>query len=366
MRAKNCGALAGLVLGIAACGAPASPETSPPIFVGPAEGAGSPPIGPIVGPSAGGSASIIEGPATIGSPGNGVTCAVARVGDPVFGAQSFSDLTPARAELFTWATDEQAAALRADQVLFPPNAQTDPVAATLQYMQGLNASGDATAQVATILSASLGSARVAWPEPWAVRIGPEGEDPGKNLIRIVLKPEAWVAVIENGTIEVLDMQNQRVQLADAAAAPERFGAIVHQRDGFEGGPQCSGRLGSPGTGAGFREFIVSNLGMVQEWSLGTDTIRAHLQSNIDDLSSFFARTRSCPDQTNQQSWNEQVLCGWQALISDDGSELLAYQKALASPTPDYFDAPPQLSALIDKLQGDLFEPDPLVVTPGSP
>jgi hypothetical protein len=318
-----------------------------------------------MGPSAGGSADIGSS-GIIGSPGNGVTCTVAHGSDPVFGAQTFSDLTPARPELFAWATDEQAAALRADQVLFPPNAHTDPVAATLQGLQGFTANGDMTGPVATILSASLGSARVAWPEPWAVRIGPQGEDPGKNLIRIVLKPEAWVAVVENGTIEVLDMQNQRVQLADAAAAPERLGAIVHQRDAHEGGPQCMGKVASAGAGIGFREFIVSNLGMVQEWSLGTEQIRAHLRGNIDDLSKFLALTRSCPDQSEQLSWNQQVMCGWQLGVFDDANELLAYQQALASPTSDYFDAPPQLAALIDKLQGDLFEPDPLVVTPGSP
>jgi hypothetical protein len=170
--------------------------------------------------------------------------------------------------------------------------------------------------------------------------------------------------VENGTIAVVDMQNQHVELADAAAAPERFGAILHQRDSYEGGPSCNGVAG--GTGLGFREFLVSNLGMVQEWSLGTEQIRAHLQGNIDDLSKFLARTRACPDQTEQLSWNQQVVCNWQ----DDGlgevSELYAYAHALAIPTSDYFDAPPQLAALIDKLQGDLFEPDPLVVTPGSP
>jgi hypothetical protein len=360
MPAKNLGAMAGLVFGIAACSAPASQPVSSPPFEDVGSGvvfAGGPSIGPSTGPSAGGAVGTDVGN------GNGVTCRVAQVGAPVFGAQNFSDVTPARPELFAWATDEQAAALRADQVLFPPNAHTDPVAATLQ---GLTANGDPTGQIATVLSASLGSARVAWPEPWAVRIGPEGEDPGKNLIRIVLKPEAWVAVVENGTIEVLDMQNQRVQSADAAAAPERLGAIVHQRDGFEGGPQCLLNGVPGGTGVGFREFIVSNLGMVQEWSLGTEQIRAHLQSNIDDLSTFLTRTRSCPDQTELLSWNQQVVCGWQNGTFDAMDELLSYQQALASPTSDYFDAPPQLAALIDKLQGDLFEPDPLVVTPGSP
>ena len=70
------------------------------------------------------------------------------------------------------------------------------------------------------------------------------------------------------------------------------------------------------------------------------------------------------------------MCGWQfdlppepvgaAGTSASVTELSAYQRALAIPTADYFDAPPQLAALIDKLSGDVFEPDPLVVTPGSP
>jgi hypothetical protein len=362
MRAKNWGALAGLVFGIAACSAPPSEgEPSPPLFVGSGtEVAGAGSIGPSTGASEGGVAGGID---AVGGPGQGVTCDAPQVSDAVFASQVLIDLTPARNELYSWTTDEQAAALRAGQVLFPPNARTNAIADTLQRL-GADVNVDATATVAKSLSASLGSARSAWPEPWALRIGSGGEDSGSNLLRIVLKPDAWLAVVEEGSIEVVDMQNQHVELADAAAAPERLGAILHQRDGYEGGPQCNGQSG--GTGVGFREFLVSNLGMVQEWSLGTEQINARLLDNIDQLSLFLARTRSCPDQNELQLWNQQVVCAWQIASVGPMSELFAYQHALAIPTPDYFDAPPQLAELIDKLQGDLFEPDPLVVTPGSP
>jgi hypothetical protein len=363
MRAEKWAALAALALGIAACGA--SPSSAggwtPQVLLTPGpEAAGGAEIGPSTGPSAGGAAGGFNESGGFG----GVVCVVPLVGSPVLGAQDFSYQTPAHSELFSWATDEQAAALRTNQVLFPSNATTDAVAGTLQ---SLAANGDAaTVQVAKILSASLGSARVAWPEPWAIRIGPEGEDPGKNLLRIVLKPEAWVAIVEQGVLQVVDMQNQHVDPATAAAAPERFGAILHERDRYEGGPPCPGTPGVPGgSSVGFREFLVSNLGMVQEWSLGTDAIRARLQDNIDVLSKFFTRTRSCPDQSKLAFWNQQVVCSWDPTVESTG-ELAAYQQALAIPTSDYFDAPPQLAALIDKLQGDLFEPDPLVVTPGSP
>ncbi|HEX7450818.1 MAG TPA: hypothetical protein VF294_00955, partial [Polyangiaceae bacterium] len=223
-----------MVFGIAACGAPApepAPNSEPPVFTGGgAEVAGAAPIGPSTGPSAGGAADGID---TLGSPGPGVTCAAPQVSDPVFAPQILGELVrspdatyweydkQARSELYAWTTDEQAAALRTSQVLFPSNARANPIAATLQ---SLSDNSDATAAVAKVLSASLGSSRSAWPEPWALRIGLAGEDPGKNLLRIVLKPEAWVAVVEAGSIQVLNLQNQVVTLADAAASPERLGA----------------------------------------------------------------------------------------------------------------------------------------------
>ena len=43
-----------------------------------------------------------------------------------------------------------------------------------------------------------------------------------------------------------------------------------------------------------------------------------------------------------------------------------YDEALAIPSPNYLPAPAQIATMIETLQGDLFEPDPLVVTPGSP
>jgi hypothetical protein len=325
----------------------------------------------------GGSVSVPDGPGASagGSAGIGgpvVTCATADVDHPVFGAQVFSDLTAARLELFSWTTDEQALALRANpELLFGQNQRPG---FTIMPLELLTQDSDpALAQVAKLVQASLATGRFAWPDPWAVRVGPEGEDSGAQLLRIVLKPEAWVAVVKGNDIEILDMNNQRVQLADAAAAPERFGAVFHERDAVDGGPACDGMLSdvsaSPSNGGfarGYREFIVSNPGMVAEWSLGTQQIKDRLGSNIAQLSEFLARTRSCPDQSSEQTWNQQILCGWEIPIQFPVNEQLAYQHALAIPTTDYYDAPAPLAAMIDKLQGDMFELDPLVVTPGSP
>ena len=189
-----------------------------------------------------------------------------------------------------------------------------------------------------------------------------GADPGRNLLRFVLKPEAWTVVLAGGGLRIVDQQDQPVLPADAAAAPARIGAIFYEHDQPDGGPDCNQVPGSP---VGYRAFFVSNLAMVQEWSLGTQLIQDHLRANVDQLTEFFNRTRACPNEVSSQFWNQDVVCSW-----DSGAgginEQLAYMLTLAIPNDQYATNPPQLAALIDKLQGDLFQLDPLVVTPGSP
>jgi hypothetical protein len=48
------------------------------------------------------------------------------------------------------------------------------------------------------------------------------------------------------------------------------------------------------------------------------------------------------------------------------SELLAYERSLAIPSDNYLPLPERIATMIETLQGDLFELDPLVVKPGSP
>ncbi|MEO6602169.1 MAG: hypothetical protein ABIQ16_19970 [Polyangiaceae bacterium] len=45
---------------------------------------------------------------------------------------------------------------------------------------------------------------------------------------------------------------------------------------------------------------------------------------------------------------------------------MTYEQALAIPSANYLPFPQQVAAIIQTLQGDLFDPYPLVVKPGSP
>jgi hypothetical protein len=218
---------------------------------------------------------------------------------------------------------------------------------------------DSVALAALLSGPQFSKARYAWPEPWATRVGWPGESYGDQLVRLVLRPEAWLARYQNGAVDVVDMNNAPVLAADALAHPERLAGVYFVRDSGAGGPGCSGsfRRGDDG----YREFIIGNESMIEEWSLGTPAIRARLETDIALVQEFFDRVRPCPPSFDPHSWNIFVVCGWSD--TPQQSEIGAYEGALAIPSPNYVPQALPLAALIEALQASLFEPDPFVVTP---
>ena len=350
IRARRAGSVLGVLWCLSGCTLPTGPS------VAPSEGTAS-------GGVAGGGPVVGSAGAAVGFQGGNVVCInpAPTTAPPVFAAQIVSAAEPARAELYTWLTDEEVTALRAGQPLF-----SSPVQPSFkgQSLQALTFSSDpATAQLATLLSGqAFANGRIAWPEPWAIRSTVTGEDHGPNPVRVVLKPEAWVAVLAKSSLSVVDQQNQPIATAAAVASPSRIGAIFYEHDQSDGGPDCA----LPGSGImGYRAFVLSNLAMVSEWSLGTQQIRDRLSANISQLTELFNRTRACPNEVSAQFWNQDVVCLWDAGVFVP-SEDSAYAQALAMPSEQYSLDPPKLAALIDNLQSDLFEIDPFIVTPGSP
>jgi hypothetical protein len=136
------------------------------------------------------------------------------------------------------------------------------------------------------------------------------------------------------------------------------------RDHGAGGPTCGGSFQSGDDG--YREFIIGNESMIEEWSLGTSEIRARLESDIALLQAFFDRIRSCPVTDGARYWNTNVFCGWSAPPTVVHSELSAYENALAIPSPGYLPTPLPLATLIETLEASLFDPDPFLVEPIAP
>jgi hypothetical protein len=325
---------------------------------------GGTPSGPAVG---GGGSGIMLNPITPNEP-----CKVLQTPTPLFGERTLTNAMPARRELFTWTTAEQAAELRAEPVLLTrtereglgpgyamevlaelgstPPLESDPMQAQ-------------TLALAALLSGpQFAKARYAWSEPWATRAGWPGESYGDQLVRLVLRPEAWLARYQAGQLDVVDMDNTPVALADALAHPERLAGVFFVRDSSTGGPQCFGSF--RGGDDGYREFIIGNEAMIEEWSLGTSEIRARLEQDIALVQGFLDRVRLCPPAGSPGNWNNHVVCSW----TDDAftSELDAYGGALAIPSANYYPTAPVLAALLDALEASLFEPEPRVVTPDAP
>jgi hypothetical protein len=331
---------------------------------------------------------------------------------PAFASQVFGPQTLRAREFYSWTSDEQALGLRQDRMLFSQAAGSGAPFTMLRKVTS-DPGVDDTARLAQTLAKSFAMGRFAWPEPWATRMGWPGQDPGHQLLRILLKPEARLAFVINSELTVFDARGLPVPIADAAAHPEQIGVVYFDT-------AASDPFGC-GSGTGYREFLLGNLAMVQEWSLGTQQIADRIRSNIAELTQFLNDIRSCPVTSDSATWARSVLCSWQvgdagasgqeliggfagssssagapagasagAAASGSGgkgpssfepapgagfsgagapiasSDQSLYEQALAIPSANYLAAPAQIAAMIDTLTGDLFEPEPLLVTPGSP
>ncbi len=321
-------------------------------------GVGGSPIGSaIAGSTAGTTVVGVEPP-----------CAIPTAQTAVFGDRIVWHQKPARRELFTWTTAEQAAELRAGQVLLTrtereglgPGYAMDALK-ELAARQGITPTEVDSITLAGMLSGpAFGKARYAWPEPWATRAGWPDEQYGDQLVRILLREDAWLARFQSGIIDVIDLYDKPVPTKDALAHPERIAGIYYVRDAGAGGPNCYGTF--RGGDNGYREFIIGNEAMVEEWSLGTPEIRARLEADIALVEEFFKRIRPCPPANLVNSWNHSVVCSWEKLLRDTPiDDLMAYQNALAIPSANYVPTPVVLASLVEQLTASLFEPDPFVV-----
>jgi len=269
------------------------------------------------------------------------------------------NVRPARRVLYSWTTAEQVEELRRDRILLT-RTETPGLGRGYAFtaIDELAGRGDAPEnQLLAKLSSELFiKVRYAWPNAWATRMGWPGEDYGDQLLEIVLKPEAWLLVVSDGVgIAVIDLDNNLIPMADAIAQSERIGAVYFFKKDITGSgtfQSCSG---------GYREFIVGNEAMVEEWSLGTEEIRTRLEADARLVGDFLEAIRDEPPAVTPETFNEYAVCSWDNVAYD---EVGGYVRSLSIPSEYYAPLPAQLAALGDTLAANLFEPDPLVVKPG--
>src|SRR5262249_35820162 len=135
----------------------------------------------------------------------------------------------------------------------------------------------------------------------------------------------------NDTVEVFDLENERVAIEDALLDPGRVAVIYFVKDGSVGGPSCGGSFFSGSDG--YREFILGNEAMIQEWSLGTQEIRDRIEADAASIDDFLGRMRPWLTREDATSFNRRVSCGWE--YREPCGERASYENALAIPSANY-------------------------------
>jgi len=155
-------------------------------------------------------------------------------------------------------------------------------------------------------------------------------------------------------IAVIDMSNEVVPIERALAESHRIGAVYFYRMDIQGRDTFSSCAG------GYREFIVGNEAMIEEWSLGTEQIADQLEADATLIEGLLESVRASPPAITPADFNATVVCRWDHRPS---TEVDAYIRCLSLPSENYAPLPAQLAALTEALEAAVFEPDPLVVTP---
>lgn len=265
-----------------------------------------------------------------------------------------------RKELYSWTTSEQIAKLRQTKMLLVATAKSrggpSPYSSLLiRLSQGTGVSRD----VAKLLSEHPGltKRRYAWPAPFATSV-PLGERSyGHALVHIVLNDNSFVAKLdplEKEVFSFVDLDDNPVATSVAIAHPERIAAVFHVRRKPDGGPR-------------FREYIVCNESMIEQWSIGTPHERAVVTENVALVEALL---RSPLVTALDKNTPLDAASAWSSR-SDKPTLLDAWRRALAFDSPRYKPSRDTLGAITTSLAaydaaGDPLEHKPSMVFPNAP
>ncbi|HYP91359.1 MAG TPA: hypothetical protein VEQ59_24500, partial [Polyangiaceae bacterium] len=216
------------------------------------------------GSSSGGSGSGGTGVVIIGDPEVGGRSPNADCTDDALFENQVVDISQIGSQrvFYSWTTSEQVAELRAGGELFSRSERPGMGRGVLFTELAAYAEPglDDAEKLANLLGTELfAKARFAWTNPWATVLGFPGENYGDQLLRIELKPDAWIAVFDESGLSVLDAENEQLPWETVMASPERIGAIYHVSSAVDITVRCGTFVQG---GAEFREFALGNLQMV--------------------------------------------------------------------------------------------------------
>jgi len=231
-------------------------------------------------------------------------------------AQSVTDDDFARRVLYSWTTDPQVEDLRKHGVLLTADASTgeftSPFSATMFARAGI----DPIAKLLH-LHPALVKRRYAWPAAWPTRVPLGAVEYGDALVRVVLRADAIVGRFDGDAWSFRTLDGQSVSEASIVADPSRLAAVLH-------------------VSFGYREYVLVNESMVEEWSVGTPEIRAEIDDEIALLTiAMEARHALDVDAggTAQDAWTSvsrgaDLRTRWNAALAFDHDQYLPIEESL--------------------------------------
>lgn len=252
---------------------------------------------------------------------------------------------PPPATLYTWTTAEQADGLRRGGALLT-RAQS-PTRGPSVYDRALAMYAErGHPGVRTLRDARFRRARFAWATPWPTLRGWDGEAYGDRLVRVTLRPEAWVLELHArvGLLRARSLDGAEVPVEQVVAHPERVGAVYFLQDAT---PALGTMLGFEIVSQGmFREFVLPNEGMVASWELDTPAAHAALDDATAMLAALRAHIAHCPVEPVDYRINAMI---WSR---DDGHPPLtaAWARALAITSDRYALTTATLDAILAALR----------------
>ena len=229
-----------------------------------------------------------------------------------------------RSILYTWTTPAAIAELRATHTLLVATTTSGGFVSPFNRAIAVIAvTARPGANIARLLrdDPRLARRRYAWPAPFATVLGVGPRAYGNALIKIELRPDAWIgrfAPADREPFTFVDASGHRIANADVVAAPERIAAIFHVR---------------ADAAVPYREYVVCNPAMVAAWSIATPEIRAELdaeRSLVSELGAVALPSAASPATT---AWSAKAsalttLAHWHATLAFDNARYRPVPAAL--------------------------------------
>ncbi len=241
--------------------------------------------------------------------------------------------------LYTWTREEQIAELRASPVLLTRSRGAGGARSGFDHALD----GDPSPLARHLRSERWSARRFAWTGPWATRMGWPGADYGDRLVRVELRPGAWIARLDpdgpGPRWDVRDAAGQEVAEAAVRAEPWRVAAVYHQGRGP--GPDGAERV--------WREYVLVSEPMIARWSVGDDATSRVLARDRAQLAVLANRLGALDTHPPAfEAWTRSLTSRW---ASEGGGELVSlYESALALGSEHYLPEPAHIVAIARALE----------------